>query len=160
MLSYAAMSKLIALLISLEGFSACAYWDVSQYSIGYGTRANSKYECIDKNAGKSRLINHLQGDIKFIKSVFSAKNSKPEETEIIGLASYCYNMGHNGCKKAVQLAANDEHRAASWVMRKEIKKGSGYEEGLTIRRAKETALLLEAAEKPSFTEWIISGYDY
>lgn len=158
MINYAIISKLTALLIAFEGFSSCAYWDVSQYSSGYGTKAAHKYECIDERVAKDRLLSHAEKDIKFIKGIY--KDRKPTENELVSLASYCYNTGSKGCEKVVRLAANGEHRAASWAMRQNIKKGSGYEEGLKIRRAKETALLLESAPKPSFSEWIISGYDY
>lgn len=158
MINYAIISKLTTLLIAFEGFSSCAYWDVSQYSNGHGTKAAHRYECIDQRVARDRLISHAEKDIKFIKDIY--KDRKPTDNELVSLASFCYNTGPRGCEKVVKLVANGEHRAASWAMRQNIKKGSGYEEGLTIRRAKETALLLEAAEKPNFTEWIISGYDY
>lgn len=38
-----------------EGFRAKAYWDYKQYSIGYGTKANSATEVIDEAEGERRL---------------------------------------------------------------------------------------------------------
>ena len=39
-----------------EGFSAKAYWDYKQYSIGHGTKANSPTEVIDEAEADRRLI--------------------------------------------------------------------------------------------------------
>jgi lysozyme len=38
-----------------EGFRATAYWDYKQYSIGYGTKANSATEVIDQAEAERRL---------------------------------------------------------------------------------------------------------
>lgn len=38
-----------------EGFASKAYWDYKQYSIGYGTKANSPTEVIDQAEGERRL---------------------------------------------------------------------------------------------------------
>jgi lysozyme len=43
-----------------EGFQAHAYGDFKQYSIGYGTRANSPYEVIDQAEAEKRLRAELQ----------------------------------------------------------------------------------------------------
>jgi GH24 family phage-related lysozyme (muramidase) len=135
--------SLLAFIIGLEGFSSCAYWDVSQWSNGYGTKANSKWECVDKSEAKSRMVKHLELDSKHVLSLFpSAKQNEHD-----ALVSYCYNAGRYGCTKAVELAANGNKDGASWVMRQKVNKGLASHSGLKKRRLAEVALLNKEDKK-------------
>ena len=138
--------SLLAFIISLEGFSSCAYHDVSQYSNGFGTKATNKWECITKTEAKSRVVKHLQEDSKHVLSLYP--NATQNEHD--ALVSFCYNTGRAGCTKTVKLVAQGKKDAAGWVMRQKIKQGSGYEEGLKKRRLAEIALLNKPVEKPKY----------
>jgi len=135
--------SLLLFIISLEGFSSCAYWDVSQWSNGYGTKAKDKWECINKTEATSRMVKHLEGDSLFVLSLF--KNATQNEHD--ALVSYCYNSGRYGCAKAVKLAAKGDKPAAAWVMKNKINKGTKAEAGHRKRRTLEVALLNKEDKK-------------
>ena len=138
--------SLLAFIISLEGFSSCAYLDVSQYSNGFGTKAANRWECIGKTEAKSRMVKHLQEDSKFVLSLYP--NAKQNEHD--ALVSFCYNAGRAGCTKTVKLVAQGKKDSAAWVMRSKIKQGSGYEEGLKKRRIAEIALLNKEDQRKKY----------
>jgi GH24 family phage-related lysozyme (muramidase) len=135
--------SLLTFIIGLEGFSSCAYHDLSQYSNGYGTKAKDKWECIGKTEAKSRMVKHLELDSKYVLSIF--KNATKNEHD--ALVSYCYNAGRYGCTKAVKLAASGNKPAAAWVMKNKINKGLASESGLKKRRVAEVALLTKEDQK-------------
>ena len=138
--------SLLAFIIGLEGFSSCAYLDVSQYSNGFGTKAANRWECIGKTEAKSRMVKHLQEDSKFVLSLYP--NAKQNEHD--ALVSFCYNAGRAGCTKTVKLVAQGKKDSAAWVMRSKIKQGSGYEEGLKKRRIAEIALLNKEDQRKKY----------
>ena len=135
--------SLLLFIISLEGFSSCAYWDASQWSNGYGTKAKDRWECISKTEGKSRMVKHLELDSKHVLSLFP--HAKQNEHD--SLVSYCYNSGRYGCTKAVKLAASGNKPAAAWVMKNKINKGTKAEAGHRKRRTLEVALLNKEDKK-------------
>lgn len=51
-----------------EGFSARAYWDYKQYTIGYGTRANSSTEVITEAEARKRLLAELNDCAKSVEA--------------------------------------------------------------------------------------------
>ena len=138
--------SLLAFIIGLEGFSSCAYWDVSQYSNGFGTKATNKWECITKTEAKSRMIKHLEEDSKYVLSLYP--NATQNEHD--ALVSFCYNAGRAGCTKTVKLVAQGKKDAAVWVMKNKINKGLASESGLKKRRLAEIALLNKPIEKPKY----------
>lgn len=142
----------LALLMALEGFSNCAYPDGPQYSIGYGTKAYSKFECISEEEAKRRLTERVFKDSKYVLRIFP----RAAQTEHDALVSYCYNRGQAGCKKALEYAAKGQKNKASWVMRQEINIGQKSELGLRNRRAKEVALLTKPV---TYTEWYMKGFN-
>jgi len=138
--------SLLAFIIGLEGFSSCAYLDVSQYSNGFGTKAANKWECITKTEAKSRMVKHLQEDSKHVLSL----HPHATQNEHDALVSFCYNVGRAGCTKTVKLVAQGKKDAAGWIMRSKIKQGSGYEEGLKKRRLAEIALLKKEDQRKKY----------
>jgi GH24 family phage-related lysozyme (muramidase) len=139
--------SLLAFIISLEGFSSCAYLDLSQYSNGFGTKAANKWECISKTEAKSRMVKHLEEDSKHVLSL----HPHATQNEHDALVSFCYNTGRGGCTKTVKLVAQGKKDAAGWIMRSKIKQGSGCEAGLKKRRIAEIALLNKKEKKKNFT---------
>ena len=138
--------SLLAFIIGLEGFSSCAYLDVSQYSNGFGTKASSKWECINKAEAKSRMVKHLQEDSKFVLSL----HPNATQGEHDGLVSFCYNAGRTGCAKTVKLVAQGKKDSAAWVMKNKINKGTKAEAGLKKRRLAEIALLKKENQRKKY----------
>lgn len=138
--------SLLAFIISLEGFSSCAYWDVSQYSNGFGTKANSKWECITKTEAKSRMVKHLEEDSKYVLSL----HPNATQNEHDALVSFCYNAGRAGCTKTVKLVAQGKKDSAAWVMKQKINKGLASESGLKKRRIAEIALLNKEDQRKKY----------
>lgn len=146
--------SLLTFIISLEGFSSCAYWDVSQWSNGYGTKALNRWECIDLKTAKLRMVKHLELDSKHVLRHYH----QATQSEHDALVSYCYNAGRAGCEKALKLVAKGDKASASWVMRQKVNKGTASERGLRHRRAKEVALLMQEAEKKGFLANYLAEY--
>ena len=138
--------SLLAFIISLEGFSSCAYWDVSQYSNGFGTKALNRWECITKTEAKSRMVKHLEEDSKYVLSLYP--NAKQNEHD--ALVSFCYNAGRAGCTKTVKLVAQGKKDSAAWVMKQKINKGLPSESGLKKRRIAEIALLNKEDQRKKY----------
>ena len=138
--------SLLAFIISLEGFSSCAYWDVSQYSNGFGTKAANKWECITKTEAKSRMVKHLEEDSKYVLSLYP--NATQNEHD--ALVSFCYNAGRAGCTKTVKLVAQGKKDSAAWVMKQKINKGLASESGLKKRRIAEIALLNKEDQRKKY----------
>jgi GH24 family phage-related lysozyme (muramidase) len=138
--------SLLAFIISLEGFSSCAYPDVSQYSNGFGTKAANKWECIGKTEAKSRMVKHLEEDSKHVLSL----HPHATQNEHDALVSFCYNTGRRGCTKTVKLVAQGKKDAAAWVMKNKINKGTKAEAGLKKRRIAEIALLKKEDQRKKY----------
>ena len=138
--------SLLAFIIGLEGFSSCAYLDVSQYSNGFGTKALNRWECIGKSEAKSRMVKHLQEDSKFVLSL----HPNATQGEHDGLVSFCYNAGRAGCAKTVKLVAQGRKDSAAWVMKQKINKGLASESGLKKRRLAEIALLNKEDQRKKY----------
>ena len=138
--------SLLAFIIGLEGFSSCAYLDVSQYSNGFGTKAANKWECITKTEAKSRMVKHLQEDSKHVLSL----HPHATQNEHDALVSFCYNAGRAGCTKTVKLVAQGKKDAAAWVMKQKINKGLASEKGLKKRRIAEIALLNKEDQRKKY----------
>lgn len=138
--------SLLAFIIGLEGFSSCAYPDVSQYSNGFGTKALNRWECITKTEAKSRMVKHLEEDSKYVLSLYP--NAKQNEHD--ALVSFCYNAGRAGCTKTVKLVAQGKKDSAAWVMKNKINKGLASESGLKKRRIAEIALLNKEDQRKKY----------
>lgn len=138
--------SLLAFIIGLEGFSSCAYPDVSQYSNGFGTKALNRWECITKTEAKSRMVKHLEEDSKYVLSL----HPNATQNEHDALVSFCYNAGRAGCTKTVKLVAQGKKDSAAWVMKQKINKGLASESGLKKRRIAEIALLNKEDQRKKY----------
>ena len=138
--------SLLAFIMGLEGFSSCAYLDVSQYSNGFGTKALNRWECITKTEAKSRMVKHLEEDSKYVLSL----HPNATQNEHDALVSFCYNAGRAGCTKTVKLVAQGKKDSAAWVMKQKINKGLPSESGLKKRRIAEIALLNKEDQRKKY----------
>jgi len=57
---------LVAFIKKIEGFQAHAFWDYKQYTNGYGTRAKTANEVIDKAEAIRRLTVELNKAEKLV----------------------------------------------------------------------------------------------
>jgi GH24 family phage-related lysozyme (muramidase) len=80
---------LVAYVKSVEGFSTKAFWDYKQYSIGYGTRANSSTEVIDEAEATRRLTVEINAAEKLVEA-FAPNASKGLKQALTDLT---YNVG-------------------------------------------------------------------
>jgi GH24 family phage-related lysozyme (muramidase) len=77
----------------IEGFSAKAFWDNQQYSIGYGTKANSPDEVIDESEAERRLIRDLNKRQKYVIDYAKRYNYDWNQNQIDSLTSFIHNLG-------------------------------------------------------------------
>ncbi len=87
-----------------EGFEARAYWDVKQWSVGYGTHIDdqttanygvTKDSTIDEALGVKMLTADIQGALGRAKEVFASFDEQPTEVQLI-LVDLTYNLGDHG----------------------------------------------------------------
>ena len=80
-----------------EGFQPKAYKDHTQYSIGYGTRANHKDEVISQKEANIRLYRHIKTVI--LPSLNGVTFQSIEQ--VFAAVDFSYNLGHNTFKKNI-----------------------------------------------------------
>lgn len=80
-----------------EGFRATAYKDHTQYSIGYGTRANNKNEVITEKEATARLYNHIRTVI--LPSLTGVTFQSIEQ--VYAAIDFSYNLGHNSFRNNI-----------------------------------------------------------
>lgn len=97
-----------------EGFRARAYEDYKQYSIGYGTKANSPDEVIDEAEAERRLRDHLAKAQKDVISHAKKYNYDWNQNQVDALTSFVYNLGSGALN---QLTASGT-RSNEEIMRK------------------------------------------
>lgn len=133
-------SKGIEFIKQREGFHPTAYWDVRQWSIGYGTSTNNKNERIDEIEAERRLRQRLRDD--FEPCVNSIGRKLPQGV-YDALVSVAYNMGCGGLKRTQlwrdTVAGKD---GSQWFtnVRTCCNVAGKWHKGVAKRREKEQAL--------------------
>jgi GH24 family phage-related lysozyme (muramidase) len=93
-------NNLLSFIKDKEGYSATAYKDGSQYSIGYGTVAKNPTETIDKTEAELRLKKEIdQSAILTNKELNSRGIVNLTQSQKEALYSYTYNRGLGGTKE-------------------------------------------------------------
>lgn len=125
---------LVAAVKNFEGFSAKAYGDYKQFSIGYGTRAHSPNEVIDEAEAERRLHAELAVAAKSVQA-FCPNAPKGVKQALIDLT---YNVGpvwqHNDLGKLIQAGSYEESKVHVLQYNHA---GGQVNEGLTKRREAE-----------------------
>ena len=95
--SYKTMSpsqEIIDVIKDFEGFRATAYWDKSQWTYGYGTRASGSGATITKSEAERLLRKVLEQDYGKTVNDFCKKNGKqPSQQQFDALLDLTYNVG-------------------------------------------------------------------
>ena len=122
-----------------EGFSANAYSDHKQFSIGYGTKANDEKEVIDEKEADKRLREQLKKSQKVVVDFSNKNNRNWSQAQIDGLTSFIYNLGPGALDQVTASGKRSDEEIAE-AMQKYVNAGGKYNEGLSKRRKGEVAM--------------------
>ena len=128
---------LVAFVKKIEGFRSKAYWDYKQYSIGYGTKANSSTEVITETEAAARLTVEINAAWQLVRKILPAGAPVGVEQALTDLT---YNAGSGwesqGLGSAVK--ASDWPKAKSLILEYNHA-GGQVNAGLTARRETEVS---------------------
>ena len=121
-----------------EGFFPQAYWDVSQWSIGYGTRSKAG-ETISREEAEKRLKSELGMHRARVEAVNAKYNLGLTENEADALTSFDFNTG-----RLEELVAGGRRSKAEIAAALPFYRNAGGQRlpGLEVRRAAEQAVFL------------------
>lgn len=137
--------NLVAGVKGFEGYSAKAYPDGRQTSIGYGTRATSPNEVIDKTEAERRLQTEL-GKAQGIVQAF-APNAPPGVQN--ALTSLTYNTGDKWTRSGLgALVKAGDYQGAQQRLLQYNKAGGVTNQGLVNRRQQEAQWMNGQPQKP------------
>lgn len=118
-----------------EGFSAKAYWDYKQWSIGYGTKANSPTETITESEAIQRLTDEIHKADKLITDKYGTNLPLGQHQALLDLT---YNAGsgweESSLGHAVEIQKIDTIKADILLYNHA---GGQVNDGLTKRRETE-----------------------
>lgn len=92
---------------SKEGFSAKAYRDNLQYSVGYGTVATSPNEVITETEAEARLVSELSQAASETDRRLASRNIELNQYQKEALYSYTYNRGAGGLDQLLKNSNSD-----------------------------------------------------
>lgn len=126
-----------------ESFHAKAFHDYDQYSIGYGTKANSPNEVIDEAEALRRLKADVAGRRVAVVNFGKSNGYSWNDCQIDALTSFVYNLGlgSSGSGKGLYGLTNNGTRSNEVIAEKmlEYNKGGGQVlAGLVRRRKRES----------------------
>ena len=118
-----------------EGLKLKAYWDYKQYSIGYGTKANSATEIITQAEAEARLTVEIDKAYQLVKPILPAGAPLGIEQALVDLT---YNAGSGWETQSLGAAV----KASNWAtVKADILQynhaGGAVNAGLTARREAE-----------------------
>lgn len=130
---------LLDLIKAKEGFSAKAFWDHKQWSIGYGTQAKDGSEVITKEEAEKRLSADVEKRKAYVLN-FGKKNGYAwGEQQVDALTSFIYNLGYGALDSVTGKGKRSNEEIAKAML--QYNKASGQvNAGLAKRRGEETAL--------------------
>jgi lysozyme len=129
---------------SLEGFEEVAFWDVKQYSIGFGTGTMPNGQPVKKGdrVTRAQAVQMLARDaVKFGNYVNQYITSSLSQNQWDALTSFVYNLGPGalsgtGVQRAVNENPNDFESVKKEMMRW-VNAGGKFNQGVYNRRVKE-----------------------
>jgi lysozyme len=121
-------------MMTFEGYKPNAYQDYHQYSIGYGSRANSPNEVIDKNEARKRLQDDIYSASKVVDSL-GVPLAKGQREALISLTM---DAGPKWVTSGLgQAVKNNDWDTAKNIFVQYNKAGGKVLPGLVDRRMKE-----------------------
>ena len=131
--------QLIEFIKQYEGqFQAKAFWDHKQYSIGYGTKANSPNEVITESEAMSRLQADVSQRRAYVSRYSTSRGRNWNDDQIDALTSFIYNGGEGWLDQVTNGNRRTDEEVATMML--EYNKASGkVSPGLLKRRKAESA---------------------
>jgi GH24 family phage-related lysozyme (muramidase) len=139
-------TDLVDYVISKEGFHPTPYWDYAQYTNGYGTRARSSTERINKETARSRLEVDLDTRRQAVVNYASENNYSWNDDQINAMTSFVYNGGLGWLDQVTNNSTRSDTEIAS-AMRLYNKAGGEVLSGLVTRRNEESAWFAQGIEQ-------------
>lgn len=138
-----------AFLKKQEGFRNKPYWDVRQWSTGYGTRAAGPNDVVDQAEADRRLMNETGNVSNWLKSNITAPLSEQQEDALI---SFGYNLGTDDLDKLKGDINSGAWDRVGQRMLSFHNAGGVPNEGLKNRRAAEVEML--TGQKPGLAQML------
>jgi GH24 family phage-related lysozyme (muramidase) len=131
--------SLLEMIKAKEGFSAKAFWDHKQWSIGYGTQAKDGSEVISKEEAEKRLSADVEKRKAYVLTFGKKNGYNWGEQQVDALTSFIYNLGYGALDSVTGKGKRSNEEIAKKML--EYNKASGkVNTGLAKRRGEETAL--------------------
>ena len=144
-------SELVDIINRKEGFTPTTYWDIRQYTNGYGTEAKLGEKTITKEEAVKRRDASLVKQRGIIEAFGKEKKYNWTPSQLDALTSFRYNIGSIGQLTDDGKRSNAEISDAMLLYNKaeEVDKETGERvlvvlEGLSERREEEAALFKKA----------------
>jgi GH24 family phage-related lysozyme (muramidase) len=123
----------------LEGFSAKAYPDHKQYSIGYGTKASGPNDTITEPEAAEKMKAVLDNAARYVINFAKAHGYQWGQNQIDALSSFVYNGGKGFLDQITKGGKRTNQEIAQYMP--QYNKASGkVDRGLVNRRRTELAL--------------------
>lgn len=142
-------------LAKYEGFSPTPYWDVRQWSWGYGTRAaplgtkktEKPNKTISKTAAWAESINHINEDYDYLKKLVKVQLNS---NQWAALLSFSYNLGRGNADNLLNNINSNNLDAlrAQWLSynkKRNSTRNLVVDAGLTNRRIAEFNLFTKSS---------------
>ena len=128
-----------------EQFSSKAYWDVNRYAIGYGTKAQTKYQVISKEEATAYFDKEISNIERRVKIRLDNYGIKYNDEMLRAITSFEYNLGYQ--KKQWNRLKQGNLKAYANNMISYNKVNGKVLNGLTKRRKAEKVLFLNGYNK-------------
>lgn len=135
-------TSIVDFIKDLEGFKEKAYWDVKQYTIGYGTKARSENETITEEEALERLNDELKIVEKDVRELEKDYDEKFTDSQFKALMSFRYNAGKGNLNKLSDNGTRGIDEIGDMLL-EYVYAGKKKLPGLVKRRQKEYELFNE-----------------
>ena len=134
-------SDLIEELKKYESFSAKAYWDSQQWSVGYGLYTNNPNEIVTEAEASARLKVRVYSDRQKVANYGKSSGYNWNDCQVDALTSFVYNNGYGAIKELTANATRSDEQIAQALLLYNTAKINGVRKvlpGLTKRRKSES----------------------
>lgn len=140
--------ELIQFVKQKEGFRSKAFWDYKQYTNGYGTKANSRYEVIDEKEADRRLREKAQQFYDIVLNFDRAHNYGFNDNQLNALTSFVFNGGPGWLNQVSANGKRSKEQIAQSML-SFVNAGGKTLPGLVKRRREEVAMFNLGNKMPS-----------